>query len=341
MNIESLEKILKDSNQPKFRLDQIKKAIYQDGISSFCDISTLPKELRENLDKNIKIISFKSFKVLVSSDKKSIKALLELQDKKLTETVLISAISGTWTACISSQVGCPLGCLFCATGKRGFQRNLTAQEITDQVLFWKQYLEKEKIEGKLTNIVYMGMGEPFLNWEEVKKSLEIFTDEKLFNFGSRSISVSTAGVPEGILELCDKFPQINLAISLHFSDDEKRSRYMPINRKYNLEEIKKALEKYFLKSSRKVFLEYIMLGGINDSIKDAEKLVAYIKSIKKNYLLHVNLIKYNSTSNDFKTSSNNKVHQFESYLLKNKVNCTIRKSLGEEIQGACGQLAGR
>lgn len=339
MNIEKLEEILKKYNQPKFRLEQIKKAIFQECIVSFSAISTLGKDLRETLEKEISILSFGVQQVLVSKDGQSMKALLELVDGNLMETVLISPKPGVWSACISSQVGCALGCKFCATGKQGLTRNLTAEEITDQVLFWMQQL-KNKGE-KLSTIVYMGMGEPFLNWKEVSESLKNLIDEKVFGFGSRSISVSTSGIPEGIEKLAVEFPQVNLALSLHFGDDAKRSGHMPINQKNNLEALKVSLQKYFEKTKRKVFLEYVMLAGVNDSFEDADKLIQFVKSIGKLQLLHVNLIRYNSTDSEFQASSREKTAAFRDYLEKNRLAVTIRKSLGEEIQGACGQLAGK
>lgn len=341
MDQKNLEKQLKTGNQPKFRLAQIEKAIYRDGVSSFLEISTLPKELREELSKKIKILSFSTEKILKSMDGRSIKALLRLKDGNAIETVLISPMPGMWSACVSSQVGCPLKCAFCATGKNGFVRNLASEEITDQVLFWRQYLKKNKIRGIFSNIVYMGMGEPFLNWESVSQSLKELTDPELFGFGSRSISVSTSGIPEGMEKLAKFFPQINLAISLHFGNDQKRSKFMPINKKFDLADLKKAIEKYFKKTRRKIFLEYIMMNSINDSQKDADELIQFVKSIGANNIIHVNLIRYNSTSRDLKPSSMINTQKFKDYLLHNRINVTIRKSLGEDIQGACGQLAAR
>lgn len=337
MQIENLKKILTENGEPKFRLSQIQKAIFQDGIANFSEISTIPKNLRELLENKIKILSFDVEKVLISKDGLSLKALLELTDGNKIESVLLSPIAGKWSVCISSQVGCSLNCSFCATGKNGFQRNLTAEEISDQVLFWRQYLK----ETKLTSIVYMGMGEPFLNWDEVKKSLHNLLDKNLFAFGSRSISISTAGIPTGINFLAEEFPQINLAISLHFATDEKRNQFMPINKKYNLEELKKALRDYFSKTKRQVFVEYVMLSGVNDSEEDAYALSTYLKSIGNRQLLHINLIAYNETGKEFVPSSGNKMHLFKSYLEKGGMGVTIRKSLGQEVFGACGQLAGK
>lgn len=341
MNTHKLEEKLKSSNQPKFRLSQIKKAIYKDGVSLFSEISTLPKDFREELDRKIKILSFSAEKILKSMDGRSIKAMLKLGDGNLIETVLISPKPDTWSACISSQVGCPLGCGFCATGRGGFKRNLTSEEISDQALFWRQYIRKNKIPGIFSSIVYMGMGEPFLNWENVRSSLEDLINPDLFGLGSRSISVSTAGLTDGIEKMAKAFPQINLAISLHFGNDEKRSTYMPINKKHNLANLKNGIENYFRKTRRKIFLEYILLDGINDSRQDADDLIKFIKSVGSNHLLHINLIRYNATSRDLRPTSTNNTQKFKDYLLRNKINVTIRKGLGEDIQGACGQLAGK
>ena len=358
MDFSKLEKILEDNNQPKFRLEQIKKAVYRDGVSAFSEISVLPKDLRDILEKEMQILSVSLEEILESKDRKSIKALLKCRDEaclvstddNFIETVLLSSGKGVWTVCVSCQVGCPMNCAFCATGQEGFKRNLTAEEITDQILFWKQYLKNcyklPTTNHKLTNVVYMGMGEPFLNWDNVKKSLEDLTDPGLFGFSSRSISVSTAGIAEGIEELYKNFPQINLAISLHFPDDERREKHMPVNKKYNLEKLREALRKYFTKGKRKIFIEYIMFENLNDSLPDARKLSEYLKSIGHAYLLHVNLIPFNAkyevnNKNSFKSSSREKILAFKKCLEENNINVTIRKSLGQDIQGACGQLAGK
>lgn len=335
MDIKKLEDKLKELGQPKFRLEQIKKAVFQDGVASFGEITTLSKDLREKM-KDLRILSFEVEKVLEAKDKQSIKALLKLNDGKLIETVLISPKPGDWSACISCQVGCPMNCRFCATGKLGLQRNLTAEEISDQVLFWKQYLRTTN--QKLQTIVYMGMGEPFANWENVKESLRNLIDPELFCFGSRSISVSTSGLPEGIEKLAEEFPQVNLAISLHFASDQKRNEYMPVNKMANLEVLRNSLRNYLRGTNRKVFIEYILLENINDGKEDARKLASYLKSIGKLQLLHVNLIRYNTTGAEFQPSSRGRAQDFKNFLLQNHIQVTIRKSLGEEIQGACGQL---
>ena len=341
MNNEQLKKSLVKNNQPAYRVPQIQKAIFQTGISNFMEISTISKELREFLVRELDILSFSVKKIVIAKDGFSVKALLELRDGLAIETVLLSAGTGKWSVCVSSQVGCALNCQFCATGKNGLRRNLIAEEISDQVLFWRQYLKKKRGADKISNIVYMGMGEPFLNWTEVKKSLKDLTDNDLFAFGSRSISVSTVGIAEGIILLAKEFPQVNLALSLHFATDEKRNKYMPVNNKYSLNNLKKTLQNYFLKTNRQVFIEYIMLAGINDGEMDAYELAKYLKSIGKRQLLHINLIKYNQTERGFESTSGNKVQIFKKYLENNGLSVSVRKSLGQEVFGACGQLAGK
>ena len=341
MNPKKLEKFLIEKGEPSFRFKQICQAIFKDGLDSFLDISNISKNLRSQLEKEFKIFPFKETKVLISRDKNAIKALLKLKDDNLIETVLLSPQEDHWSACISSQIGCPLGCLFCATGKSSFKRDLTSNEITSQVLFWRQYLQKNKLAGKFTNIVYMGMGEPFLNWENVKESLDILIDERFFDFGRRNIAISTVGIVKEMKEFTRDFPQINLALSLHFTDDIKREFYMPINKKYGLNDLKNFLQNYFKTNTRKVFIEYILLKGINDTQEDVLKLAKFLKSAGKMQLIHVNLIHYNSIDGELKSSSKETAQKFKEALKQEKVHCTIRKNMGNDIQGACGQLAGR
>lgn len=356
MDKQKLEKILEKLEQPKFRLKQIQKAIYQDGIFDWDKITTIPKDLREKLKEEIKILPFEIKNVLAGKDKRSFKALLELADGNNIETVLISPKPGEWSVCVSTQAGCPLGCAFCATGQGGFKRNLTAEEIAGQVLFWKGYLtdltsnsspykgeadRKGRDEKVISNIVFMGMGEPFLNWENVREAIEELHNPELFGFGWRSLSVSTSGIPEGIVKLAEEFPQVNLALSLHFADDKKRFQFMPINKKHNLASLQRALRDYFQKTRRKVFLEYIVFSGLNDGQRDMDNLINFIKSIEEAVLLHVNLIPYNISSKLFRPALSDKMQNLKNYLLRNGINATIRKSLGAEIQAACGQLAGK
>lgn len=340
MNIKNLEKKLTELNEPNYRLDQILEAIFQDNIFDFNNINNIPRHLKDKLETE-PIINFKIIKIIKTKDLNTYKALIELNDKNIIESVLIKNKNG-YTACISSQCGCSLNCAFCATGRNGFIRNLTSEEITDQILFWKKYISENNIQKKLTNIVYMGMGEPFLNYENFVESIENFTNKNIFNFSDRSISVSTSFAnQEKMKKFFSKFPQINLAISLHFTDNEKRSQYMPINNKYNLNDIKDFINYYLEKYNKKIFLEYIIIKNVNDSKNDADNLIHFVKSIEKNYLIHINIIKYNTTYKNFNSPDYNNIIKFENYLKNNKINTTLRKSFGNEISAACGQLAGK
>lgn len=341
MQIKYLSEFIEKNKLPKYRFKQIMKAIYVEAAPNFLGISTIPKDLRERLNQEISILSFSVGQVLSSKDKKSFKALLALSDGKKIETVLISPMPDQWSACVSSQAGCALGCKFCATGAIGPGRNLSTEEICDQVLFWRQYLKTNKIIGSFSNIVFMGMGEPFLNYDEVKKSIKKLLDPELFNFSARHISVSTVGIPSGIKSFANDFPQLNLAVSLVSALDKKRSELMPINKQFDLEKIKKALDFYLQKTKRKIFLEYPMLENINDSEEDADKLIEFIRMFERQDLLHVNLISYNKSKEGLSPPPRNKIRQFKNYLLRNKISVTIRKSLGDEIKAACGQLSGK
>ncbi|MDA3840642.1 MAG: 23S rRNA (adenine(2503)-C(2))-methyltransferase RlmN [Patescibacteria group bacterium] len=342
MDIKQINQFLEENKLPKFRLKQILKAVCTDSVSSFSEISTLPKDLREKMDKEIDILSFEPEEI--QSDKKdgSQKVLLKLSDGNFIETVLMPGVNENhWTACISSQVGCAMGCSFCATGTMGFKRNLNYEEIIDQVLFWKQYLSKNKPEDTLANIVYMGMGEPFMNWDEVSKSIHKLLDESLFNFSARHISVSTSGIADKIKRFAKEFPQLNLAVSLIFPNNEIRSEHMPVNKKFDLRELAQAINYYLMITNRKIFLEYVLFEGVNDEESHAQELAAFIKHIEKKQLVHINLIRYNTTDAKFKSSTREKTIAFQKYLSKYKIFSTVRKSIGGEINAACGQLAGK
>ena len=341
MRVGKIKEFLENNNLPAFRLKQIIKAVYEDSVSLFTEITTLSKDLREKLDDEIEILSFEVVEVLKSKNKDSFKALLKLSDGNYIETVLLKVMPGHLSACISSQAGCPMGCKFCATGKNGFKRNLTSEEITDQVLFWRQYIKKNNMEGQFSNIVVMGMGEPFMNYDNLKQALHNLTDEQTFNLASRHISVSTSGLVDGIKKFSHDFPQINLAVSLIVANNEKRDELMPVNHKFSLRELKNAIDMYIDTTNRKVFLEYVMFAGVNDNQSDARNLIEFIESSNRSDLLHVNLIRYNEATLDFKPSPKDTVKWFKQYLENRGINVTIRKSLGQEIKAACGQLAGK
>jgi 23S rRNA (adenine(2503)-C(2))-methyltransferase len=332
MDTLKLKRFLKTQALPAYRYKQINGAVFKQGIIDWQEVIVLPKNLRQALSIEVPILSFSVEQVLVSKNKQSQKSLIVLKDGLKIETVLINSKPGLWSCCVSTQVGCAMGCLFCATGKMGFKRNLTIEEIIDQVLFWRN-------KTKLTHVVYMGMGEPLANRENVFESIRILINPDYFGIGQRNISVSTSGFAPGIVELAKNFPQINLAISLHAPTDELRSRLMPMNEKYPLEKLISELKRYFQITNRKVFLEYILLAGINDEVIHAWKLADLINKIGSRHLLHVNLIVYNQTDCSYRPPTEEVIQRFKNDLEKLGVSVTIRKSLGQEISAACGQLA--
>jgi len=327
------------NKEPRYRLGQAKKALFQDLIKNWQEAAVLPLSLREELNKKCPIETLA--KTFISKDKNTIKALLTLKDDLKIETVLMRHKDKRNTVCVSSQVGCPLDCSFCATGKIGFKRNLEVWEIVEQVLFFASYLKK--IKEKVTNIVFMGMGEPFLNYQNVIGAIKILNDKKGFNLGARHFSISTVGIVEGIEKLAKEELQINLAISLHAPNDELRSKLMPINKKYPIKKILNAIDDYIAKTRRRVMFEYIMINNLNDSEENAKTLA----KLMKKPLYFVNLISYNLTRRSlgeggptgiFKSSSSSRIKKFKEILEKEGVIVTQRYRFGKDIEGACGQL---
>jgi len=329
MELNQLDKIL--GSQPGYRLEQVKHLVFVDLIGSWDEATTLPGELREELNKECPLDI--NADVFESQDGKTIKTLITLEDGQKIEAVLMR-YSERNTVCVSSQVGCALGCDFCATGKLGFRRNLTVDEIASQVLFFARLLKKK--DDKITNVVFMGMGEPFLNYDNVLESIKILNDQKGFNLGARHFSVSTVGIVEGIKKLAEEPLQINLAISLHAPDDELRSRLMPVNKKYQINEILKLVDDYIKKTNRKVMFEYIMIDGVNDSARHARELA----KLMKKPLYFINLIPCNPVG-DFKASPQAQIEKFKKILKERGVQVNQRYSFGQDIKAACGQLAGR
>jgi 23S rRNA (adenine2503-C2)-methyltransferase len=329
MNLTQLGETLK--KEPSYRLKQVKKAVFQDLIDDWSQVTNLPLYLREILNKTCSLLINGEF--FVSKDEKTVKALITLNDDLKIESVLMRHKERN-TVCVSSQVGCPLGCVFCATGKMGFKRNLEDFEIVEQVLFFARYLKESK--ARVTNVVFMGMGEPFLNYENVISAIKILNDKEGLNLGARKFSISTVGIIEGIKKLTEEKLEINLAISLHAPDDELRSKLMPIGKKYKIEKILEAVDDYIKKTNRKVMFEYLMIKDVNDSEDSAKKLIKLMR--RRLYL--VNLISYNPTA-DFQPSPNERIKKFKSVLEKAGVYVTERYRFGREIKAACGQLAGK
>ena len=306
-----------------YRLKQVQRLLYKDLIDDWDKATVLPLEMREELKESSPLkIDYKIFE-----DGNTKKAVINLKDGSKIETVLMEHDSKRATVCVSCQVGCPLGCIFCATGK-SFKRNLEIDEIIQQVLLFSRYYRKP------TNIVFMGMGEPFLNYENVMESIKILNDSNCFNIGARKISISTAGVIDGIKKFTNEDNQVNLSISLHAPNDELRRKLMPISKGYTIKDLLEVVDDYILKTKRRVMFEYLLIKNINDSMDHAKEL----SQLMRKPLCMVNLIPYNSTSG-FKKSPN--VKQFKDYLEKKGIFTTQRYEFGHKIDAACGQLANR
>jgi len=320
MNLALIEQKLE--NQPKYRIKQVRKLIFQDLIEDWGKASVLPIELREELKKKCPLeIKHKMF-----DEGDTLKALIELEDGLKIESVLMKHTDNRSTVCVSSQVGCPLACSFCATGTMGLKRNLTIEEIVMQVLLFERVC-------KVTNVVFMGMGEPFLNYDNVMSAIRMLNSAEYFNIGSRKISVSTSGIVEGIEKFTNEDLQVNLSISLHAPNNELRSKLMPINKKYSLSSLIEAVDKYITKTNRKVMFEYLMIAGENDSLECAYELALLMK--KPLYM--VNLIVYNPTGK-FKASDSKTIKNFKEYLEREGIFTTQRYEFGRGIKAACGQL---
>lgn len=343
---------LKERGVPAFRIRQVREAVFDKGVADFDKITTLPKALRGELAAEFHMLSVEPVEIKVSRDGRAHKAALRLSDKSVVETVLMQPKPGLWSVCVSSQVGCALQCSFCATGLMGFKRNLTVEEITDQVLFWRQYLagaHRDRVTGpgaapppgkiaRPDNVVYMGMGEPLVNLDAVFDSLRSLSHPDEFGMGARHLSVSTSGIAPGIDRFAIEFPQVNLALSLHAATDTLRRRLVPVNRAYNLEKLHKSLKKYFERNNRKVFIEYILLRGENDSLENAQDLVRWLRRLRRDALIHVNLIVFNPTDTPHEPTTPEAAKAFRDHLQSRGVHATIRKNLGQDISGACGQL---
>jgi 23S rRNA (adenine2503-C2)-methyltransferase len=336
MNFEHVKDYIKKAGLPNFRIAQVQEALFKKGISSWDEATSLPADLRAQLKKDCPILSFKVSQIVCSHKDKAAKALLTLSDGLQIESVLLKP-QDTWSVCVSSQVGCALHCSFCSTGKMGFKRDLTEEEITDQVLMWFQYLHKEKLGERVSSVVFMGMGEPLLNYLNVIKAAQTLSKADFLNIGARHISVSTSGIADKLHKLALDLPQANLAVSIHNADNAERSKLMPVNRKFDLDDLKKALEEYIAMTGRQVFLEYSVIENVNSRPEHIRKLADWIYSIKDNYLLHVNLIACNLGRGE--KTSDRAVKDFAAGLKGMGIGVTVRKSMGNDILAACGQLA--
>ena len=331
MKLDELESLMNELGATKFRAKQIHNWIYSKSVSSIDEMTNLSKDFREKLKEAAVVTDIKIKAKQVSKDG-TIKYLVEYPDGECVETVLMRFDNrANLTACVSSQVGCAVNCSFCATAKGGFRRNLTYKEIVEQVL---------TIQGdtglKVTNIVFMGQGEPMLNLDNVLKALEIFNND--FQIGARRITISTSGIIPGIERLAALNLQSTLAISLHAPNHELRKTIMPIENRYPLSDLKKALKNYIDMTGRRITIEYILIHGFNDTISVAKELALLLKDLKCN----INLIPYNSViENDYKKPSNNDIMKFKYLLEHSGKKVTVRLERGADIDAACGQLRGK
>ena len=331
LNLQDLENYLVNSGLKPFRAKQIFKWLYEKRIKSFSEMSDISKDLQEKLNNDFSIETLKIKDQQISKDGTQ-KFLFELNDGALVESVLMVFEYG-FSACVSSQVGCNMGCSFCASGLLKKQRDLTAGEIVSQALMIQRELDKNG--NRLGNIVVMGTGEPFDNYDNVIKAMSIINSPYGLEIGSRHISISTCGVVPGIKRFAKENLQYNLAISLHAPNDELRSKLMPINRAYPLKELFTALKEYSALNNRRLTFEYLLLKGVNDTPKHANE----IKELLKGLNAYINLIPYNSVKEkDFETSSEENALRFYDLLKKNGVAVTLRQKKGDDIDAACGQL---
>jgi 23S rRNA (adenine2503-C2)-methyltransferase len=329
---DSAEALAAEFELPRYRLTQIYHAAAKELRERYDDIKVLPAALRARLAAKLRGSSVVLEREATSSDRQTTKFLFALADGKEVEAVLMRHLGARTTACISSQAGCALKCDFCATGQGGFFRNMSALEIFDQAVFLARRARAEQ--RSLTNIVFMGMGEPFLNYDAVMDSVALLNDGQGFNLGARHMTISTAGVVPGIERFAAEGIQVNLAISLHAADDALRTRLMPIDKKWPIAKLMAAVKDYVRRTNRKVFYEYLMLAGVNDSQDDARRLADLLGGP----LHHVNLIPYNATDAPYRRSSPAAIRAFQNILRERGVPSTLRRTMGDDIAAACGQL---
>jgi 23S rRNA (adenine2503-C2)-methyltransferase len=327
---------LKKAGYPSYRGEQIFNWLYKNGVSNTEEMKNIPKELRRYINDNYHITNLKENNKSISADG-TVKYLWELEDGENIEGVYIPfPESGRHSACISTQVGCGLGCSFCATGIDGLQRNLSTAEIIDQVLKIQADISGEEfLEPRLSNIVFMGMGEPLANFDNLMKAVEILNADNGLNIGMRKMTISTAGLVPEIEKLAEKNDQIGLAVSLHAPNDRLRNKIMPINRKYNLNQLLTAVINYIEKTGRRVTFEYVLMDSVNDSPELAVQLADLLRGIN----CHVNLIPANPVPElNIKRPVKKVIESFYSTLDNNGIQVTLRKEMGSEIDAACGQL---
>ncbi|MFO0428910.1 MAG: 23S rRNA (adenine(2503)-C(2))-methyltransferase RlmN [Planctomyces sp.] len=327
---EVLTSWLRERGQPAFRMRQIRESLISRRITSFAEMTNLPVALRNQLEEAFRFSSFVMVEHRTASDQTE-KLLLRLDDGELVECVLMRD-PGRRTVCISTQVGCAMGCVFCASGLLGVKRNLTSEEIFEQVLTLNRLMQPDE---KITNVVVMGIGEPLANLKSLLPALNVLTSESDFGLGARRITISTVGLPDQIRELAESGHQYNLAVSLHAPNDELRTQIVPVNRSIGIAEILAAADDYFAHTGRRISYEYVLLAGVNDQPEHAEELAQVLRGRNA----HVNLIPMNGVSElHLAAPIEPSTRYFREILELRGITATIRKRKGADIDAACGQL---
>ena len=335
LTIEELKGVMVRFSEKPFRAKQLFEWLWQKDAASFEEMSSLPKALREQLEGHYYIDHIELKDQQVSSDK-TIKCAFNTQQGNIIEGVLIPT-SKRMTACISSQIGCSLACKFCATGKLKLMRNLSAGEMVDQVTYLRDQAQL-KYGSTLSNIVYIGMGEPLLNYNNMIQSTNLITSEQGLGISPKRITVSTAGIAKMIKRLGDDEVKFNLALSLHAANDKKRSHIMEINDSNNLDALREALKYFHEKTDTRVTFEYIIFKDFNDALEDAQELAEFAKCVP----CKINIIEYNPIDDgEFQQAASSKVDAFANYLEKKNIIVNVRRSRGKDIDAACGQLANK
>jgi 23S rRNA (adenine2503-C2)-methyltransferase len=333
LNLKQLEDLLKSWGEPSYRAKQIWQGLYQQLWASPEQFSNLPAGLRNKLASQVQFSALNPVRVLSSKNGETVKTLFQLPDERAIEAVLMR-YEERQTLCISSQAGCAMGCVFCATGQMGYKRNLTSGEIAEQVLYYARLLKQEEL--KVTNIVVMGMGEPFHNYDATLAAIDLLNNPEGLNLGERRFTISTVGLIPSINRFADEKRQINLAISLHAANDILRSSLLPMNRKYPIKDLLAACHNYVEKTGRRLTFEWALIQGVNDSPAHAQELGRLLKGL----LCHVNVIPLNPTTKYAgKATTRERAEVFKAELEKIGIPCTIRLRRGIEIQAGCGQLA--
>lgn len=335
LSFDQLKSLLAEWGQPAFRAQQVWQGIYQSLWTSPDEFSNLPKDLRNKLANELRWNAIVPVDILRSGDGETVKTLFRLADDREIEAVLMR-YEDRRTLCISTQSGCAMGCVFCATGQMGFKRHLSAGEIVAQVIYYARQLKEQ---GEVvTNVVVMGMGEPFHNYENTLAAVDRLNDPRGYNLGARRFTISTVGLVPMIRRFAEEKRQVNLAISLHAADDEQRSALLPVNRKYPIQQVIEACHEYVEKTSRRVTFEWALIRDVNDTPETARKLAGLLKGL----ICHVNVIPLNPTR-DYtgQATTRERARAFCDILNAAGIPCTIRIRRGIEIQAGCGQLASR